>query len=264
MNKLASILFFAATLSAPSAYASYYTMASPATNLYTVEANANATVQAGGPRSGGSGLAFFNIEGSGNGDFASYGVARFDLSAMKAGFDTTYGADGWKVDYISLELTQSNASFTTDGAVDVYFTDDDTTSIAAGSSPLKYPFAGDFADASKIMGYSFTAQIGSGMTTEWHSLFSTGGANVNSAGALALATDIESSDNLATLALVDADAAVAATYAGYTHSTFTGPRLNVYVTRAANVTPVPEADTWAMLIAGLGLVGFAARRRRIG
>jgi len=27
------------------------------------------------------------------------------------------------------------------------------------------------------------------------------------------------------------------------------------------VTPIPEADTWAMLLAGLGLVGFAARRR---
>lgn len=27
------------------------------------------------------------------------------------------------------------------------------------------------------------------------------------------------------------------------------------------VSPVPEADTWAMMLAGLGLVGFAARRR---
>lgn len=27
------------------------------------------------------------------------------------------------------------------------------------------------------------------------------------------------------------------------------------------VTPVPEPGTWAMLFAGLGLVGFAARRR---
>lgn len=27
------------------------------------------------------------------------------------------------------------------------------------------------------------------------------------------------------------------------------------------VAPVPEADTWAMMIAGLGLIGFAARRR---
>lgn len=28
-----------------------------------------------------------------------------------------------------------------------------------------------------------------------------------------------------------------------------------------DVTPVPEAETWAMMLAGLGLVGFAARRR---
>lgn len=28
------------------------------------------------------------------------------------------------------------------------------------------------------------------------------------------------------------------------------------------VTPVPEADTWAMLLAGLGMLGFIARRRR--
>lgn len=30
------------------------------------------------------------------------------------------------------------------------------------------------------------------------------------------------------------------------------------------ITPVPEADRWAMLLAGLGLVGFAARRRKPG
>jgi len=31
----------------------------------------------------------------------------------------------------------------------------------------------------------------------------------------------------------------------------------------AGVAAVPEADTWAMLLAGLGLVGFVARRRRV-
>ena len=30
---------------------------------------------------------------------------------------------------------------------------------------------------------------------------------------------------------------------------------------AADVAPVPEADTWAMMLAGLGLMGFIARRR---
>jgi 5'-nucleotidase / UDP-sugar diphosphatase len=31
----------------------------------------------------------------------------------------------------------------------------------------------------------------------------------------------------------------------------------------AGIAPVPEADTWAMLLVGLGLVGFAVRRRRV-
>lgn len=30
------------------------------------------------------------------------------------------------------------------------------------------------------------------------------------------------------------------------------------------ITPVPEADTWAMMLAGLGLVGWSAMRRRRG
>jgi hypothetical protein len=28
-----------------------------------------------------------------------------------------------------------------------------------------------------------------------------------------------------------------------------------------SITAVPEADTWAMLLAGLGLIGYATRRR---
>jgi len=31
-----------------------------------------------------------------------------------------------------------------------------------------------------------------------------------------------------------------------------------------SVSPVPEAQTWAMLVAGLGLLGFMARRRKAG
>lgn len=40
---------------------------------------------------------------------------------------------------------------------------------------------------------------------------------------------------------------------------FNGSQFTQFV--ALQITPVPEADTWAMLLAGLGLVGFAARRR---
>jgi hypothetical protein len=36
----------------------------------------------------------------------------------------------------------------------------------------------------------------------------------------------------------------------------------VYITRIGGVNGVPEPSSWAMLIAGFGLVGAASRRRR--
>ncbi len=37
---------------------------------------------------------------------------------------------------------------------------------------------------------------------------------------------------------------------------------SINISMANQVTAVPEADTWAMLATGLGLVGFAVRRRK--
>jgi hypothetical protein len=37
---------------------------------------------------------------------------------------------------------------------------------------------------------------------------------------------------------------------------------SVSINMANQVTAVPEADTWAMLAVGLGLVGFAVRRHK--
>lgn len=47
----------------------------------------NAIIQPLGPRQGSGGEAFFNIEGEENGDFASFGVARFDITEIKQQFD---------------------------------------------------------------------------------------------------------------------------------------------------------------------------------
>ena len=41
-----------------------------------------------------------------------------------------------------------------------------------------------------------------------------------------------------------------------------GDAVYAWAVRPGDVAAVPEADTWAMLLAGLGLVGMAARRRR--
>ena len=43
---------------------------------------------------------------------------------------------------------------------------------------------------------------------------------------------------------------------------FTGVQYGLHLVGSASLTPVPEASTYAMMLAGLGLVGFAVRRRK--
>jgi hypothetical protein len=231
--------------------AALVTLGAAAAQAASVEAIGNATVQPGGVRTGGSGINFFNIEGADYGSFASYGAIRFDLSSLKAGFDAQYGVGGWVVDSVMLSLTQSNAAFTNDGGVAVYFTNNDGVSLSA-PSPLTYDgFAADFADAQSVTSYTFT-QVSSG-TVDSYTLFSRSGTN--SAGGNALMADILA-DSTMTLALRETDAGVAATYAGFNNNSYAGPTLSI------SVTAVPEPEAYALLLAGLGLVGAAARRRR--
>lgn len=55
--------------------------------------------------------------------------------------------------------------------------------------------------------------------------------------------------------------AVVTQYAGQWNLDYDAGTLSYSVTAAA---PIPEADTWAMMLAGLGLMGFIARRRLQG
>ena len=56
----------------------------------------------------------------------------------------------------------------------------------------------------------------------------------------------------------------------YTDPTGTGPKIAFIEKQFAGssisivVTTVPEADTYAMMLAGLGILGFIARRRKFG
>lgn len=216
----------------------------------SVEAFDNATVQPGGPRSGSSGKAFFNIEGSANGSFASYGVARFDIGGVKRSFDLAFGAGAWTLDAVSLALTQSNAGFTTDGPVSIAHSNDDLVGIQSGTSPLTHPATGDFADLGRLLDYAFV-EVATG-TVEQHTLFQA--RATPSAGTQQLVDDIML-DGVLTLLLLDGNAGVAATYAGYTNFTLAGPTLSL----TASAVPVPTALT--LLVSGLGLL---AVRRRVG
>jgi autotransporter-associated beta strand protein len=102
-------------------------------DLVSATATTNATVRPGGPRSGSSGIAFFNVQGSNAGSNASWGVLDFSVDAFNLDFPVT------DVATLTLDLTESNASFTVgNGGLAFYLTTDTTTSIAAGSSPLVF------------------------------------------------------------------------------------------------------------------------------
>jgi hypothetical protein len=47
-----------------------------------------------------------------------------------------------------------------------------------------------------------------------------------------------------------------------TDPTFAGVEYGLHLVGSASLTPVPEASTYGMMLAGLGLVGFAVRRRK--
>ena len=95
---------------------------------FTINAADNATIQPGGPRSGVNGKRFLNIEGSANGTFASYGVIDFTTTAMPTSSVTS----------LSLTLFQSNAAFSVNGGLRFYLSQDTTTSIQSGTSPLTF------------------------------------------------------------------------------------------------------------------------------
>jgi fibronectin-binding autotransporter adhesin len=96
---------------------------------FSSKATNNATIQTGGPRSGTNGTNFFNIEGTGNGTFGSFGV--LDYSGSSFNFGGTVTAFNGP---LTLTLVESNQSFTKAGSVNFYLTDDTATSITPGDS----------------------------------------------------------------------------------------------------------------------------------
>lgn len=210
----------------------------------------NATVWPTGPRTGTNGKIYFDVEGSSNGTgssgYACYGVADFNGASYQG-----IGKVG-DVTSATLELFQADASFTKNSTVQLWWTANTNLNINSGNT-VKYNYAAggeSGLDSSvwtslQLLGSASFVQVKSGHEDDY-TLSLTATAKAGIISAINSGSDIRfivSSDN----------AGGAATWAGYSSTSYSGPKL------ALNVAAVPEPATIAILT--VGVVGLIRRRR---
>jgi len=194
---------------------------------FTLNASNNATIRPAGPRSGGSGKVFFNIQGSANNTFASFGVVDF---AVPAG-TTVSGVTG-----LTLVLTEANAAFTMPGTLNFYLTQDTTADIEPVTSLLRYlvenaqeglgsQLAPNFLIGSGT--FNTTGNVGSG-TVDTYMLTS-----LSSAAQAYLVSQINANGTIR-LIVTPTTATVAATFAGYTNNTIENRPMLTVITASNN------------------------------
>lgn len=213
----------------------------------SVEAFDNATVQPGGPRTGTGGKNFFNVEGKGLGNFASYGVIDFNASSLSFS-EAISGITGIRID-----LTQSNAAFTADGGLKFWLTSDTSTSIQPGSS-LFFDSSSTYGVASGQL--STLTELGSATFTEVaNGHVDSYSFNVSGAAATLLTDSFTNGSTIRVVITQDLGAdTVAATWAGFSNSTIAGPAITL------SAQPVPEPATIAAL--SVGALALIRRKKR--
>jgi hypothetical protein len=196
----------------------------------------NATVQPGGPRTGSNGKTFFNMEGTANGSFASYGVLDFQIPN---------GEPALNANTLTIALTQANASFTNNGALSFYLTTDTSTIIDPGGSPLQFPSPaptlsyplglGTFTEVANGQVDDFTFALTGGLKTYVNN-------QITSGGQIRIVIDPN-------------DPNVAATYAGATFNP-TSSRPELILSSAAATAPEP-ATILSFVLGFVGLLGLS-------
>jgi hypothetical protein len=204
----------------------------------TLTAFNNATIQPAGPRRGSNGKTFFNIEGSGNGAFASYGVLDFQIPL---------GEPALNANILTIALTQANASFTHSGPSSFYMTTDTSTSIDPGSSPLQFPGP---APALAYPRFGTFTEVANGHVDDYTFALAR--------GAKTYVNNQTTSGGMIRIVIDPNDTNVGATYAGATFNPATSRPVLILASGAATT---PEPATFLLAIAVVGLIGVARWQR---
>ena len=218
-----------------------------------VGASNNATVQPAGPRAAPNGKTFYNLEGSSAAANSSFGVIDFSFSGI------TLPSTPTNIAGATLNLTESNSAFSAAGPVSVYLasTAANTVSIESTNTNLNYVGTNNGL-ASVDTDLGTLTLLGSGTFTntgtgnpDLYSLSFTGSALSQ------LISTLSAKGTLRLVMTPDA-ATTAATWAGFSNSTFgtPGPSLGFFAV-------VPEPTSLALLgLGGLLLVGRRVIRKK--
>ncbi|HZZ26903.1 MAG TPA: hypothetical protein VFE46_02755 [Pirellulales bacterium] len=229
------------------AWALFFTQTAFATPATSVAASDNATVQGGGPRGGANGKNFFNLEGSSNGTFASFGVADFDFSPIKNSFGGTVTG----VSNAELLLTEANNSSSAAGPISVYYTDNTSVDIQPGTSPL-VDQTGNDGLASIDPALTGLSLLGSGSFSDVGTVDTVSLTSLSGSALSAFVSALNGGSTLRFVVTAD-NASTFATFAGATNGTAAGPTL------AFDVTVAPEPS--AFILGAISFVGWLGAKR---
>lgn len=214
----------------------------------TIEAFDTATVQPGGPRPAPGGKDFFNIEGSANGGFASFGVVDFNLSGLGLG-------PVQSVENVQLQLTEANAAFSLNGPMSFYYTAAAGVDVQPGAATAFQSPNDGLASVDPALGP--LVYLGSGQydvtgngTVETFSLNFSGDAMTGFVDAI-------NGGSMLRLIITPDAATTAATYAGATYS---NSAWHPMLTFDAISVPEPGGSAAALLMLGVAARSMARRR----
>lgn len=188
---------------------------------------------------------FFNVEGSSNGSYASWGGVRW--TNINLGVEEGYTCE---ISEIDIALEQSNSSFTADGPVKVYLISDSVAPEIQNAGNLNYAYKSTIESTGILLAtYDFKEE-----STGYADTIS---LNQGDSGFSELATSIQ--DGTLVLAFVEGSSSVAATWGGIGNYNAAAPSLNV----SYSVTQsVPEPSTFVLLaIGGFCSLGCVIKRR---